>query len=81
MFKCRRDNKPQNCVQKHKSIKVRQNAANRDKHINEASKQIFASNLFKMSYNTPKVCFQIGRFVSMSSLYELMTICPVIFEN
>ena len=41
-----RDSKPQRCVQHHKSLKVTQNALNRDKHINEASKQTFANNLF-----------------------------------
>ena len=39
-----RDSKPQ-----HKSLKVTRNATNRDKHINEASKQIFADNLLKVS--------------------------------
>ena len=43
------DNKPQPCVQQHKSLKVPRNATNRDKHINEASKQTFANNRFKMS--------------------------------
>ena len=41
-----RDSKPQRCVQHHKSLKVTQNAINRHKHINEASKQTFANNLF-----------------------------------
>ena len=44
-----RDSKPQRCVQQHKSLKVTRNATNRDKHINEASKQTFANNLIKMS--------------------------------
>ena len=43
-----RDSKPQRCVQHHKSLKVTQNAINRDKHINEASKQTFANNLFEI---------------------------------
>ena len=48
-LKSTRDGKPQRCVQQHKSLKVTRNATNRDKHINEASKQIFANNLFKIS--------------------------------
>ena len=43
-----RDSKPQRCVQHHKSLKVTQNAINRDKHVNEASKQTFANNLFEI---------------------------------
>ena len=45
-----------------------QNETNRDKHITEASKQSFANNLFKISYNARKVGLPIGRFVSMSSI-------------
>ena len=59
-----RDSKPQRCVQQHKSLQVTRNATNRDKHINEASKQIFANNLCKISCNCTqgmlfnwKVCF------------------------
>ena len=44
---CMRDSKPQCCVQQQKSLKVNRNATNRNKHINEASKQTFAINLFK----------------------------------
>ena len=44
-----RDSKPQRCVQQHKSFKVARNAKNPNKHINEASKQAFANNLFKIS--------------------------------
>ena len=47
-LKCIRDNKPQRCVQQHKSLKGTQIATNRNKHINEASKQTFAHNVFKM---------------------------------
>ena len=47
---CMRDSKPQRCVQHHKSLKVTQNAINRDKHINEASKQTFANNLFQILF-------------------------------
>ena len=39
---CMRDSKPQRCVQQHKSLKATRNLTNRDKHINEASKQTFA---------------------------------------
>ena len=59
-----RDSKPQRCVQQHKSLKVTQNATNGDKHINEAFKQIFANNFFKLSrkhtqgmLSNPKICF------------------------
>ena len=44
-----RDSKPQRRVQQHMLLKVTQNETNRDKHINEASKQTFANNLFKTS--------------------------------
>ena len=59
-----RDSKPQRCVQHHKSLKVTRNPTNRDKHINEASKQTNSSNLFKISCKDTqgmlsnwKVCF------------------------
>ena len=49
-----------------------QNETNRDKHITEASKQSFANNLVKISYNAwyvfQLVCFPSGRFVSMFSI-------------
>ena len=48
-LKCMCDSKPQRYVQQHKSLKGTRNAINRDKHINEASKQIFANNLCKIS--------------------------------
>ena len=61
-----RDNKTQRCVQQHKSLKVTRNATNKDKHINETSKQIFANNLFKLSYryikgmlSNWKICFNV----------------------
>ena len=64
--KCLRDRKPQRCVQQHKLLKVTRNATNRDKHINEASKKIFANNLFKMSckctegmLSNCKICFNV----------------------
>ena len=61
-----RDAKVQRCVQQHKSFKVTRNATNRDKHINEASKQTFAYNIFKMSckymqgmLSNWKICFNL----------------------
>ena len=45
---CKRDSKPRRCVQQHKSLKLKRNAKNRNKHINEASKQTFANILFKI---------------------------------
>ena len=69
---CMRDSKPQCCVQQHKSLKITRNPTNRNKHINEASKQTFATIFLKYHANTRKVCFPIGRFVSMSSIHELM---------
>ena len=68
-----RNSKPQRCIQQHKSLKMTRNPTNRDKHINEASKQTFPAISFKCHVNTRKVCFVIGRFVSMSSIFELMT--------
>ena len=47
--KCMRDSETQCSFQQHKSLPVKRNATNEDKHINEASKQIFANNLFKIS--------------------------------
>ena len=59
-----RDSKSQRCVQQHKALKVTRNATNYDKHVNEASKQYFANNLFKISCKYTqgmhfnwKVCF------------------------
>ena len=59
-----RNSKPQRCVQQHKLLKVTRNATNGDKHINEATKQIFANNLFRISckytqgmFSNPKICF------------------------
>ena len=61
-----RDSKPRRFVQQHKSLKVTRNATNRDKHINEASKQIFANNHFKLSckytqgmLSNWKICFDV----------------------
>ena len=62
-----RDSKPQRCVQQHKSLKVTPNASNRDKKINEALKQVFAHNLFKISCKDTqgmlsnwKICFKVS---------------------
>ena len=61
-----RDSKPQRCVQQLKSLKVTRNATSRDKHINEASKQTFANNLFEKSckntkgmHSKWKICFNV----------------------
>ena len=48
-YKCMHDSKPQ-----HNSLKVPGSAKNRDKHINEASKQTFANNLIKISRKHPQ---------------------------
>ena len=55
------DSKPQ-----HNSLKVTGNAKNRDKHINEASKQTFANNLVKKTckdlqgmLSNLKICFNV----------------------
>ena len=60
-LKCMRDSK-----QQHKLLKVTQNTTNRDKHINEASKQAFANNLFELSWKYTqdmlfkwKICFNV----------------------
>ena len=52
--------------QQHKLLKVTRNTTNRDKHINEASKQAFANNLFKLSCKYTqdmlfkwKICFNV----------------------
>ena len=75
---CMRDSKPQRCVRQHKSLKIPRNAPNWDKHINETLKQTFANNHFNYHANTRKVCFAIRRFVSIFSIYELMTkVCVI----
>ena len=60
-LKCMRDSK-----QQHKLLKVTRNTTNRDKHINEASKQAFANNLFELSWKYTqimlfkwKICFNV----------------------
>ena len=56
--KCMHDSKPQ-----YNSLKVPGNAKNRDKHINEASKQTLADNLIMLCKHTQgmpsnwKICF------------------------
>ena len=58
------DNQPKRFAQQHRWLKVTRNATNGDKHVNEASKQIFASNLFTISrkythsmLSDRKICF------------------------
>ena len=67
------DSKPQ-----HRLLKVTKIATNRNNYINEASKPNFANIFFKLSYHTRKACFSMGRFVSLSSINEIMTNCFVI---
>ena len=69
-----RDSKPQCCVQQHKSLKVTRIPTNRNKHINEASKQTFATNHFKISckytqgrFSNWKVCFNV---INIRTSYE-----------
>ena len=62
------DSKPQ-----HKSLKVTRNATNWKQLHKWTIKTKFANTFFKLLYNTRKVCFPIGRFVSMSSIYKIMT--------
>ena len=69
---CMRDSKPQHCVQQHKSLKMKPNATNQDKHIKEASKKLLLTIFSKSHANIRKVCFLIGKFVLMSSIYELI---------
>ena len=59
-----RVSKPQHCVQQHNSSKEKEIATNGDQHINEASKQTFANNLFQISHKYTqgvlsifKICF------------------------
>ena len=61
-----RDSKPQRYVQQLKTLKVTRKARNGDKHINEASNQIFANNLFKLlckytqgMLSNRKICFNV----------------------
>ena len=63
---CMHDSKPQSCVQQHKSFKLTRNATNLNKHMNEASKQTIANNLFKTSckctqgmFSIWKICFHV----------------------
>ena len=70
------DNKPQ-----HKSLKVTRNC-NKLKQIHTRSIELnFANIFFKLSNNTRKVCFSMGRFVSLSSINEYMTNCFVTSED
>ena len=59
-----RESEPESCAQQHRMLKVTINPTNRDKHINEASKQVFVDNLFKKSskytqgmLSSWKICF------------------------
>ena len=61
-----RNSKSQHDVQLHKFFEDTGIATNRDKHINEASKQTYANNLFKISFNYTqclfsnwKICFNV----------------------
>ena len=51
------DSKPQ-----HKSLKVTGSAKNRDKHINEASKQTFANHIIKISCKHTQGMLSIWKF-------------------
>ena len=78
-----RNSKPQLCVQMHESLRVTQTAKNWVKHINEASKQIFANNLFKISctVNTRKAVFPNRKISFKILIYELMTKCCATWEK
>ena len=61
-----RDSKPQRCVQRHKSLKVTQNATNPNKHINETFKRSFVNKFIKISrkytqgmFSNGKICFNV----------------------
>ena len=74
-----RNSKPQLCVQMHESLRVTQTATNWVKHINEASKQIFASNLFKISCKYTQGSFSKRKTLFKILIYELMTKCCAIW--
>ena len=64
--KCRGDSKPHRCVQQQKLLKVAQNPTNGDKQLNEAFKQFYDHNLFKISFkytqgmlSNRKICLNI----------------------
>ena len=66
-----RESNPQRCVQQHNSLKVTRNATNRDKHMNEASKQTLAYSLLKISCKYTqrmpsnwKICFNVNNIRS-----------------
>ena len=61
-----RGSNPQRCVQLLNLLKVTRNPTNRDKHINEASKQTYATGPFKRSckytqgvFSNWKICFNV----------------------
>ena len=70
-----RNSWPQRYLIQQKSLKVKRNATTRNKRLNKPSTKTFAENFFKLSYNTHKVHFLIKTYVSLSSIYELMTNC------
>ena len=80
-----RNSKPQRCVQQPKSLKATRNPTNRDKHINEASKQTFANNLFKISckymkgmHSNWKICVNV---INIQTYDELLCILDKINET
>ena len=54
-----RDSKPQRCVQQEKSLKVTRNATHKNKHINEASKQILPTVSSKCHIVHARYAFQL----------------------
>ena len=80
-----RDSTPQGCVQHHKSLKVPRNGTNPDEHINEALKQTFANNLFKISckytqgmFSNWKICFNV---INKRTYHEFLCILGKINET
>ena len=82
---CKRDSKPQRCVQQHNSLELKRNAKNRNKHINEASKQTFANILAKiLCTNMPnmlsnwKICLKI---INISNYDQSLSNLRKVSEN
>ena len=74
-----RDSKPQRCVQQPKSLKATRNPTNPDKHINEAPKQTFANNFFKISskytqgmFSNWKICFNAINIQTYDELFCIL---------
>ena len=70
------DSKPLRCFQQHNPLKVKRNETNRDKHINKASKQTFATNYFKISckytqglFSNWKICFNVFNLHTLNKLF------------